>query len=123
MTTHGMSGNESAESRSALIVRALESLAERMTKAPGQFKGRIVLRLEGDEGGTWSIDATGEEARVVPGTVSGEYRAEVMGDARTIREVLQGKTDGRQALLAGGIRVRGDVEFLERLSAALGTHR
>ncbi len=123
MTTHEMSGSGSAEPGSAPLGRALESLAERMTKAPGRFEGTIVLRLEGDEGGTWSIHSTGKEARVAPGAASGEYRAEVLGDATTIREVLEGKTDGRQALLAGGIRVRGDIEFLERLSAALGTHR
>jgi hypothetical protein len=122
MSTDETSGSESAPQKSGLG-RALESLAERMAQAPGQFEGTIVLRLEGDEGGIWSIHSTSEEARVVPGASSGEYRAEVLGDATTIREVLEGKTDGRQALLGGGIRVRGDIEFLERLSAALGTHQ
>jgi len=37
--------------------------------------------------------------------------------------VLEGKVDGRAAFLAGGIRVRGDVMAVERLSSALGTHK
>ena len=60
---------------------------------------------------------------MLAGAASGECRAEVVGDARTIRDVLEGKVDGKEALLLGGIRVRGDIDFLERLSAALGTHR
>ena len=110
-------------SGSTLTERALAALADRISQVPGRFEGSIVIRLEGEEGGTWSIHSTGDHARVLAGAASGESRAEVVGDARTIRDVLEGKVEGKEALLLGGIRVRGDIDFLERLSAALGTHR
>ena len=63
------------------------------------------------------------EVSLVKGDGDGAHTAEVIAEADAIRPVLEGKSDGRAAFLAGGIRVRGDVLALQRFSAALGTHQ
>ena len=45
---------------------------------------------------------------------------EVMGDANTVRAILDGETDTREQFLAGGLRVWGDLRYLSDLALELG---
>ncbi len=100
----------------------LRSLAERMAELEQAREGSIAFRAAGAEEMAWTIECVGGEARVLKGQASSEPRAEVVCDPEVLRDVLAGRRDGRAALLEGGILVRGDIDFLQRLSSALGTH-
>lgn len=109
--------------RSKSIGPVLEALVTRMNQSEARAEQHSIrLQLSGPQGGTWAIETAEGQLRLVKGPGSATPRAEVYGDAASIRRVLDGEVDGREAFLSGGILVRGDVASLERLSAALGTH-
>jgi hypothetical protein len=109
--------------KTSSVEDALRSLAKRIDEHPGQLgPHRIRLSVNGAGGGVWTLQARDGAVTLVRGDGDGAHTAEVIADADAIGPVLQGKADGRAAFLAGGIRVRGDVLALQRLSAALGTH-
>ena len=110
--------------RTSSVESALQSLAARIREHPGQLgPHRIRLSINGAGGGIWTLQARDGDVSLVPGDGDGAHTAEVIAEADAIKPVLEGKTDGRAAFLAGGIRVRGDVLALQRFSAALGTHQ
>jgi hypothetical protein len=43
-----------------------------------------------------------------------------MGDANTVRAILDGDRDAREQFLAGGLRVQGDLRYLSDLALELG---
>ena len=45
---------------------------------------------------------------------------QVMGDANTVRAILDGDRDAREQFLAGGLRVQGDLRYLSDLALELG---
>jgi len=106
------------------IERALESIAKRMREQRAPLAPHhIRLNLRGDGGGVWTLRTGAEGVSLTSGEGDGEPTVEVIAEAEAIRGVLEGEVDGREAFLAGGIRVRGDVMAIEQLSAALGTHK
>jgi len=106
------------------IEPALEALVTRMNRSEARAQEHSIrLQLFGPEGGTWLIESVEGELRLVKGPGTAMPKVEVHADATSIRRVLEGEIDGRAAFLSGGILVRGDVLSLERLSAALGTHK
>jgi hypothetical protein len=99
---------------------ALRALAKRL-KEGGRFRaGNVVFRLGRD--GDVHLDATEDAVSVVDGqpTRARGPRAELIGDARIIRGILEGKTNARARFLAGGFRVRGDLRYLSELAMELG---
>src|SRR5215831_3933292 len=103
---------------------ALQILVKRIREHPGPLGSHnIRLQLHGPGGGLWSLRTAADGVTLVTGEGEGPHTAEVMGDSEAIRAVLECTRDGRDAFLAGGIRVRGDVLAVEQLSAALGTHK
>ena len=110
--------------KSSSVEGALQSLAKRMREHSGELgPHRIRLSINGAGGGVWTLQSRDGEVSLVKGDGDGAHTAEVIAEADAIQPVLEGKTDGRAAFLAGGIRVRGDVLALQRFSAALGTHQ
>jgi putative sterol carrier protein len=110
-----------AESQS--LESVLQSVAGRIRDHPTSLGShQIRLDLRGNGGGVWTLSTGAEGVTLVPGEGSGEHTVEVIADVEAIKPVLEGARDGRAAFLAGGIRVRGDVIAVEKLSAALGTH-
>ncbi len=103
---------------------ALQGLVKRMSERRASVGGthHIRLQVEGDGGGVWVIDLGDPGAGLAIGESGREPTAEVVADGAALRAVLEGRIDGRDAFLAGTIRVRGDIVALEQLSASLGTH-
>lgn len=102
----------------------LQSLASRIREHPSPLGShRIRLSLQGEGGGVWTLQTDAAGVSLVPGEGDGPHTVEVIADVDAIRPVLEGSRDGRDAFLAGGIRVRGDVLAIEQFSAALGTHK
>lgn len=98
----------------------LGDFVKRHGKAKALRKGTIVLRLTGAGGGEYCIDYSAKGASLAKGMPRSTPLIEVMGDARRIRAILQGKKDARTQFLAGGIRVRGDLRYLSDLALELG---
>lgn len=112
----------SPATRPQRLEKTLEAFANRLRQAEAWRGGAIRLQLTGAEGGSWCIEGGRPDVRLVRGTGSEEPVAVVMGEASALRAVLEGKKEGRAAFLAGGIRVRGDISYLQKISAELGTH-
>jgi len=100
---------------------SLDALAPKVAKAQATRAGEIVLRLSGKGGGTYKV-TTGRGKVEIDETadVAGQPLLEVIGDAQSIQAVLDGKVDAREQFLAGGIRVRGDLQHLSDLATELG---
>jgi hypothetical protein len=102
---------------------SLQLLAKRIREHPASLGSHhIRFQLVGSGGGVWSLRASSEGTSLVAGEGDGDHTVEVIAEADAIKRVLDGIVDGREAFLAGGIRVRGDVIAIEQLSAALRTH-
>ena len=102
------------------LLQELVARVKRVTK-PGE-QHSIRIQLVG-EPGFWVIETIEGEVRLSEGAGPSSPRVEVIADPAVIKAILSGKKEGKAAFLAGGIRVRGDVRAVERLSAAMGTHK
>jgi putative sterol carrier protein len=102
------------------VQATLEVVAKRAAKARARRSGSILLRLTGEGGGDHYVHLTGRGARVSNEASSQPPDFEVIGDARRIQSILEGKKEGRAQFFAGGIRVRGDLTYLGELAYELG---
>jgi hypothetical protein len=113
------SGSKATPSRRSLddmlqeAVRKLEGSRMRRT-------GSILFRFVGEGGGDFHVHsyATGcslsREAGQAPPLI------EIIGDPEQIRAVLEGGREGLAQFYRGGIRVRGDLQYLSELAHELG---
>jgi len=114
------SSAKSRKPRSQGMEAYLEDCAKRLGETKALRQGSIVFRLTGVGGGEYYLDCSTKGARLAKSMPRGAPLIEVMGDARRIRAILEGKKDGRTQFLAGGIRVRGDLRYLSDLAMELG---
>jgi putative sterol carrier protein len=76
--------------------------------------------LTGADGGDYIVDCS------QGGRIEKEYSSirqptiEIIGDAKRIKAIFEGKKDARKQFLAGGIRVRGDLRYLSDMLLELG---
>jgi hypothetical protein len=92
----------------------LSNLANRMSEAHGGRKGDIHLRctdLEGD----YSLSAKGGLRAGALGKGAATPIVTVAAPSSVVQDVLAGRLDAAQALVGGGVRVRGDLDYLEHL--------
>ncbi|WP_158887093.1 hypothetical protein [Amycolatopsis anabasis] len=103
------------------VRKSVGQLAARIADARSARPGEIVLRLTGEGGGTYQLSTGGKEVQVAETAgVDAQPLIEVLGDARAVQSVLDGKVDAREQFLNGGIRVRGDLRHLSDLALELG---
>ena len=93
-------------------------LIERGRQITSLKEGSIVFRLTG--GGVYCIDCSARGAEVTAGMPRGVPIIEVLGDAKNIQAILEGKRDAVAQFMAGGLRVRGDLRYLSDLALELG---
>jgi putative sterol carrier protein len=99
----------------------LQELASKLAQAKNARAGDIVLRLSGKGGATYRLSSGRGKAEVTETTdVPMQPLIEVIGDAVALQAVIDGKIDARKQFLAGGIRVRGDLQHLSDLAVELG---
>ena len=102
------------------IEDSLNSFAVRVNKSKVLIRQPMVFKLSGTGGGDYCVDWSSGAARVSKGSPSGRPLVELIGDARRIIAVLEGRKDARKQFLAGGFRVRGDLRYISELAVDLG---
>ncbi len=104
------------------VRKSLSSLAARLGKSRYLRPGKLVLRLGGAAAGDYCLDCRGDGVTVVAGPVGTETPAlvEVIGDAQTIRAIIDGEKDAVKQFYAGGIRIRGDLRYFSDVAVELG---
>ena len=96
--------------------KALEVLTKRFPSVEVLKPGVIQFQLTGDEGGNFALEVdSSRRVKQIEGNSQQKPRILLTGDGRQVRMVLEGKRDAAKAFLAGGIQVRGDIHYLERL--------
>ena len=112
----------------------LERLARTLETSPSLRPGVIVFHLTGAFEGDIILECSEGQVHVTEypaalgagggggggGGGSMPSFIEVMGDANTVRAILDGETDAREQFLAGGLRVWGDLRYLSDLALELG---
>lgn len=104
------------------VHESLDRIAKRLENSRRVKPGDIVFRLAGPAGGNYSLECSSGQVRVVESVAAGTERApviEVIGDAETVRAIIDGETDARKKFLAGGLRVRGDLRYLSDIALEL----
>ena len=104
-------------------VRAvLAETANSLSGSKALTEGTIAFRLTGEGGGDFCLDCTSKGAKLVEGLPPRAEAPliEIMGDAKVVRAILEGKKDARSLFLAGNLRVRGDLDYLSNLAVERG---
>lgn len=100
---------------------SLDKTAKSLTKVAARKAGAIQFDLTGREAGDYTLNVDARRnVSAKQGKPTGKPKIRIRGDGQQIRMVLEGKRDARKAFLAGKIRVRGDIRYLERLLADAG---
>ena len=89
----------------------LSNFANRLSRVDGGRKGDIRLRCT-DLETEFSLSTKGG---LRSGQGTGTPVVSVSAPAAVVRDVLAGRLDAAQALVGGGVRVRGDLGYLELL--------
>jgi hypothetical protein len=92
-------------------------------KARTRRVGSILLRLTGENGGDFYVHSTNAGCSVSHEAAAGPPHVEVIGDADRICAILAGDKEGRLQFYAGGMRVRGDLQYLSELAHEMGLIR
>jgi len=96
--------------------KALEAITKRFASLEGRKPGAIQFQLTGGESAEFALEV--DERRQVK-QIAGKSRLKpsilISGDEKQIRMVLEGKREATRAFLGGGIQVRGDIRYLERV--------
>jgi hypothetical protein len=116
-------GNEPAARESAASLRkALESAAALLHRERRLRPGAIVFRATEQEQPIFTLSTIGS-AFEITSAADTEHAApllEVIGDPRRIGAIVRGEKDARMQFFAGGIRVRGDMHYLNEIGTLLG---
>ena len=81
--------------------------------------GSILIRFT-DSGDEYSIEMTGREARMIRAAPATAPLVEVHGPSTVLEAIMDGRKEAASAFREGGIRVRGDVPYLEALLKDIG---
>ena len=103
------------------LAEALTRVAESLSGSPRLTGGQIVFRQIGDNPGTFVVSGSDGKLFVTDtrGAVNdSDTRVEILGDGKVLAAILRGEQDARDAFLAGGIRVRGDLRYFSDLAVA-----
>jgi hypothetical protein len=99
------------------LQESLAGFAGRLQQSRSLRRGDIILHLSGEGGGDYCLSCGPGQVKVQEASGLGFTAArssdspllEVSGDARIIRDILDGKKDPLKQFLVGGLRIRGDL--------------
>jgi putative sterol carrier protein len=116
-----MTGNETDPERidPSEIESSLSELSRTLSDSAHLKHGSILIRFT-DSGDEYSIETTGREARMIRAAPATAPLVEVAGSSRALKAIMDGRKEASRAFLAGGIRVQGDVPYLEALLKDIG---
>ena len=98
-------------------------LGEAMRKFEGartRRLGSILIRFIGEERGDFYVHSYASGCKLSQEPEFAPPLVEIMGDAAQIRAVLDGSREGVAQFYRGGIRVRGDLQYLSEVAHELG---
>lgn len=98
---------------------ALLALGGKVSNAVPRAHGSIVVHCT-DTGEEFALEAIGSTPRVNRGRGAGPHQVEVRGPADVLKAIAEGRQEPARALAAGGIRVRGDLGYLEAVLKDVG---
>jgi hypothetical protein len=101
------------------IESSLTAVSRKLSDSAQLKPGSILIRFT-DSGEEYSIETTGREARVIRAAPVTAPLVEVHGSSTVLKAIADGRKDAARAFLAGGIRVQGDVPYLEALLKDIG---
>jgi hypothetical protein len=122
------SASTTSSSRSSASGRGMEAvLQEALRKFEGsrlRREGTILIRFVGEDGGE-SVGDFHVHSRVSGCELSRKEGhapplIEIIGEPERIRAVLEGGREGLAQFYRGGIRIRGDLQYLSELAYELG---
>ncbi len=102
--------------RKLSLGEAVVNTAKKLARTKARSPGAIQFELSGRQGGAFEINVD-RRLRVTcrKGPSRRKPRIRIVGSDKNVRMVLEGKRDARKAFFAGGLQVRGDIRYLERL--------
>jgi SCP-2 sterol transfer family len=101
------------------IESSLSAFSRKLSDSAQLKPGSILIRFT-DSGEEYSIETTGREARIIRAAPATAPLVEVHGPSRVLKEIMDGRKEPARAFHDGGIRVRGDVPYLEALLKDIG---
>ena len=105
----------------AALQKAVESVATKLHRDRRLRPGAIVFRAADGEAPVFTLRSSDTSFEVqTAAAVDPSPLIEVIGDLRRIGAIVRGEKDGRLQFFAGGIRVRGDIQYLSELGMQLG---
>ena len=113
-----MQQRRSGRSPRGTLEASLSRLAGQVGEVVPRTGGSILLRCSDSEE-EYRIEGLGQAPRVTRQPGTGHSSVRVTGPASVIQEVLDGRLEASRAVTAGGIRVRGDLEYLESVLKSL----
>jgi len=102
------------------LAAALNTFAAKFDGARTRRAGSILLRLTGESGGDFYLHSTSTGCSMSRESANATPHFEVIGDAKRIAAILEGRKEGRLQFYAGGIRVRGDLQYLSDVAYEMG---
>ena len=99
---------------------ALRTFAAKFEQATTRRQGTLLFRMTGDNGGDFYVHSTSTGCWISREASAEPPRVEVIGGARRIIAILSGSKEGRRQFSAGGMRVRGDLQYLSDIAYELG---
>ena len=102
------------------LQQAVEAVAPQLHRDRVLKPGTIVFRASAADTDGFALRGTETSVHVESGGDHSEPLLEVIGDPRRIQSILRGTKDARIQFFAGGIRVRGDIQYLSDLGMKLG---
>jgi hypothetical protein len=98
----------------------LADIAQKFEQARSRRAGAILVRIVGEDGGDFYLHSTSSGCQLSQESRGAPPLVEVIGTADRIRPILDGSKDGRLQFYLGGIRVRGDLQYLSEIAHELG---
>jgi hypothetical protein len=115
-----MNGEDSSKSATSPGDVRMHHFAARLSATKLLRDGHIVLRMTGETGGNYCLHCAGGRVTLSHDVPPGNHHVELIGDAKQLRPILEGKKDARRHFLAGAFRVRGDIRYISDLAMELG---
>ena len=109
---------KSVTQKAESVREVLTNTAQRLSPCEVLRDGVIAFRLTGEGGGDCFLDCRNKIATLIEGQPPRDEvpLLEVIGDGERISSIVAGKKNAQALFLAGGIRVRGDIEYLSKLA-------
>jgi putative sterol carrier protein len=101
------------------IESSLTAVSRKLSDSAQLKPGSILIRFT-DSGEEYSIEMTHGEARMIRATPATAPLVEVSGNSTVLKEIMDGTKEASSAFLDGGIRVQGDVPYVEVLLREIG---